>query len=61
MSGGVMFGIGQLRDRRGKETATFDEVADSLIAYVDQNPSDAHAIDSLASFLAKDSNTNDAS
>jgi hypothetical protein len=56
-----MFGIGQMRDRRGRETVTFDELADRLVGFVDHNPSDAQAIDSLASFLAKDSGTDDLS
>jgi hypothetical protein len=61
MSDNVMFGIGQLRDRRGSETVTFDEVADLLVAFVDHNPDEGHAIDSLGSFLAKSKGTDDVS
>jgi hypothetical protein len=48
-----MFGIGELRDRRGDEQVSFNELADQLVAFVERSPQDAPTIDALASYLAK--------
>jgi len=47
-----MFGIGELRDRRGTERVTFNELADLLVAFAERSPQDAPAVDALGSFLA---------
>jgi hypothetical protein len=47
-----MFGIGELRDRRGNERVTFDELADLLVAFAERSPQDAPAMDALGSYLA---------
>jgi len=47
-----MWNIGLLRDRRGKETVTFAELADRLEAYAASAPGDAYAADRIAAFLA---------
>jgi hypothetical protein len=48
-----MFGIGELRDRRGDEQVSFSELADQLVAFVERSPQDSATIDALASYLAK--------
>lgn len=48
-----MFGIGELRDRRGNEQISVNELADQLVAFVERSPQDAPTIDALASYLAK--------
>jgi hypothetical protein len=48
-----MFGIGELRDRRGEERVTFNELADQLVEFADRSPNDATVVDALASFLAR--------
>ena len=48
-----MFGIGELRDRRGDEQISFNELADQLVAFADRSPQDEATIDALASYLAK--------
>jgi len=48
-----MFGIGELRDRRGDEQISFGELADHLVGFVERSPQDAPTIDALASYLAK--------
>ena len=48
-----MFGIGELRDRRGDEHVSFNELADQLVAFVERSPQDAPTIDALGSYLAK--------
>jgi hypothetical protein len=48
-----MFGIGELRDRRGDEQVSFSELADQLVAFVERSPQDGATIDALASYLAK--------
>jgi hypothetical protein len=48
-----MFGIGELRDRRGDEQITFNELADELVAFVERSPQDTATIDAVASYLAK--------
>jgi hypothetical protein len=48
-----MFGIGELRDRRGDELISFGELADQLVGFVERSPQDAPTIDALASYLAK--------
>jgi Family of unknown function (DUF6104) len=48
-----MFGIGELRDRRGDEPISFNELADQLVAFAERSPQDAATIDALASYLAK--------
>ena len=48
-----MFGIGELRDRRGDEQVSFNELADRLVDFVERSPQDAPTIDALASYLAK--------
>jgi hypothetical protein len=52
MSTSPLFGIAELRDRRGNERVTFNELADSLMAFAQRSPQDAPAIDALGSFLA---------
>jgi hypothetical protein len=53
MSATPMFGIGELRDRRGEERVTFNELADQLVEFADRSPNDATVVDALASFLAR--------
>jgi uncharacterized protein DUF6104 len=53
MSATPMFGIGELRDRRGDERVTFNELADQLVEFADRSPNDATVVDALASFLAR--------
>jgi hypothetical protein len=48
-----MFGIGELRDRRGDEQISFNELADQLVAFAERSPQDEATIDALASYLAK--------
>ena len=48
-----MFGIGELRDRRGAEQVTFNELADQLVAFVERSPQETATIDAFASYLAK--------
>lgn len=48
-----MFGIGELRDRRGNEQISFNELADQLVAFAERSPQDEATIDALASYLAK--------
>jgi hypothetical protein len=48
-----MFGIGELRDRRGNEQISVNELADQLVAFVERSPQDEPTIDALASYLAK--------
>jgi hypothetical protein len=48
-----MFGIGELRDRRGDEQISFNELAEELVAFVERSPQDGATIDALASYLAK--------
>ncbi len=48
-----MFGIGELRDRRGDEHISFNELADHLVAFVERSPQDAPTIDALASYLSR--------
>ena len=48
-----MFGIGELRDRRGDEQITFNELADQLVAFVERSPQETATIDAFASYLAK--------
>jgi hypothetical protein len=48
-----MFGIGELRDRRGNEQISVTELADQLVAFVERSPQDEPTIDALASYLAK--------
>ena len=48
-----MFGIGELRDRRGDEQVSFNELADQLVAFVERSPQDVPTIDALGSYLAK--------
>jgi hypothetical protein len=45
-------GIATLRDRRGNEKVTFDDVADHLEDHLRRWPGDGPAIDRLAAFLA---------
>jgi hypothetical protein len=52
MSTSPMFGIGELRDRRGSEHVTFAEIADALVAFAERSRHDSAAIDAFASFLA---------
>jgi hypothetical protein len=48
-----MFGIGELRDRRGDEQISFNQLADQFVAFVERSPQDEATIDALASYLAK--------
>lgn len=48
-----MFGIGELRDRRGDEQISLNELADHLVGFVERSPQDAPTIDALASYLAR--------
>jgi uncharacterized protein DUF6104 len=48
-----MFGIGELRDRRGDEQISLNELADLLVGFVERSPQDAPTIDGLASYLAR--------
>ena len=47
-----MFGVGELRDRRGSDEITYGELADLLVRFAERSPQDAAVIDALASFLA---------
>lgn len=60
MSTSPMFGIGELRDRRGDEGVTFGELADLLVAFAERSPQNASAVDELASYLAAMSPRDDA-
>jgi hypothetical protein len=46
-------GVRTLRERRGREEVTFDDVADHLEDHVRRWPDDADAIERLARFLAR--------
>jgi hypothetical protein len=45
-------GIDDLREKRGDQEITFDNVADHLVDYAERHPDLAQAIDDLARFLA---------
>ena len=46
-------GIDNLRNRRGREQVSFDDIADHLADYAERHPDDGPAIDRLAGFLAR--------
>jgi Family of unknown function (DUF6104) len=48
----ALSGIQQLRDRRGSEQVTFNDVADHLVDFAERHPHLRPDVDSLASFLA---------
>jgi hypothetical protein len=48
-----MDGIALLRDRRGSEDVTFDDVADHLVDFVDRDQAARDVVDRLARFLAE--------
>jgi hypothetical protein len=48
-----MPGVELLRDRRGRQTCTFGDIADHLLDYGRMNPAAAAALDSFAEFLAR--------
>jgi Family of unknown function (DUF6104) len=60
MSTSPMFGIGELRDRRGDESVTFGQLADALVAFAQRSPQNASAVDELASYLAALGSVDDA-
>jgi CRISPR/Cas system-associated protein Csm6 len=60
MSTSPMFGIGELRDRRGAERVTFSDLADVLVAFAERSPQNASAVDELASYLAAIGSIDDA-
>lgn len=45
-------GIFALRDQRGPQYVTFDEIADHLFDFVERNPNHAAVVDRIARFLA---------
>ena len=47
-----MDGVQALRDRRGDEEVTFDNVADHLVDFAERHPDAAAVVDRLARFLA---------
>lgn len=47
-------GIEELESRRGEEQVSFAWLADRLRAFVDNHPDFENAVDSLATFLARD-------
>jgi hypothetical protein len=53
MAAVVIEGIELLRAKRGNESVTFGDIADHLVEFEELYPSDAEAIDRLASFLAR--------
>jgi hypothetical protein len=46
-------GVEWLRDRRGHERVSFDDVADHLEDFVRAKPSASEVVDRLAAFLAR--------
>jgi hypothetical protein len=52
-------GIEELSERRGEEQISVEWLADRLRAFVDQNPAFEDAVERLASFLARDDDTDD--
>lgn len=52
MERGRGHGIAALRDKRGDETVTFNDVADHLEDHLRRRPDDGPAIDRIARFLA---------
>ena len=48
-----MDGIRRLREARGDEQVTFDDVADHMVDFADRDPSARDPIDRLARFLAE--------
>lgn len=46
-------GIEELLERRGDETVTFEWLADTMRAFVDDNPEFEDAIDRFATWLAR--------
>jgi hypothetical protein len=46
-------GVEWLRDRRGHERVSFDEVADHLEDFIREHPSTRDTVDALAAFLAQ--------
>ncbi|MDQ4094261.1 MAG: DUF6104 family protein [Actinomycetota bacterium] len=47
-------GIEELEDRRGKEQLSVEWLATRMRAFVDEHPEFEHAIERLATFLARD-------
>jgi Family of unknown function (DUF6104) len=47
-----MDGVQRLRDRRGEERVSFNDVADHLEDFVDREPGSRGTVDRIASFLA---------
>ena len=45
-------GIHVLRNQRGPQYVTFDEIADHLFDYIERNPNHAGVADRIARFLA---------
>jgi hypothetical protein len=49
----VMWGVGRLRDRRGSETFTGEELAERLTDHARRHPEDADVADRIAAVLAE--------
>lgn len=47
-----MDGVRRLRDERGDEKVSFNDVADHLVDFVDRDPAARAVVDRLAAFLA---------
>lgn len=52
-------GIEELADRRGEETVSFQWLAEQLRLFVDLNPEFETAVDRLATWLARQDDTDD--
>jgi Family of unknown function (DUF6104) len=48
-----MDGVRRLRDQRGEETVTFNDVADHFEDFVGRDPGSAETVDRIAAFLAR--------
>ena len=48
-----MDGLERLRDKRGDDTVSFDDVADHVEDFVRRYPDDRDALDRFAGFLAR--------
>lgn len=48
-----MDGVAKLREQRGDEQVTFNDVADHLVDFVDRDPAARDVVDRLAAFLAE--------